>query len=293
MEPSPELYKIRSLGERFSATADFVRANRKLALRNLLPAGLLLVVLTSLFGHRYIQGVFAQIALAQMGLPVDPFSINWLVYGGMILSSVLLQLYLYAFSGAFLYHYAAGRLTPETTWNELRTTFFSIVRRLLVQFGIVLLLVVAVGGLAALLTAIVAGGGSPTEAGRVLVVVVLPILVGIIALIPSLSLMQYPVYLERTSAWKGIRKGFRWGFRHWGSTFATVLLWVLITMVVSYIAAMPYLVYLMFNAASVGWTGLLFFLLCQGVLLFFTPVCVVFMAFQYTSIAEKEKRGKA
>jgi hypothetical protein len=220
-----------------------------------------------------------------------PLEINWFAYSGMLLFSLLLSLYIYSLSGALLNRYAAGRLTPDTHWSDLRSTFFAIAGRLSAQTGIAMLLLVVVAFIAGLLISL--GESGPGQLPVVGLIFTAFFLLMLVALIPSLSLMQYPIYLELASGWSAIKKGFRLGFRHWRSTLLTAFLGVLITIAVFYIAAMPYVLYLIFNIVHLGWGGVPLLFVPYAILLFLIPISVFFMAFQYTSIAEKEKKDRA
>ncbi|MDR0543555.1 MAG: hypothetical protein LBH19_15280 [Dysgonamonadaceae bacterium] len=284
MEAKEELYKIRTIGERFSATSDFVRENWKVLLRNLLPVGLILALLMGFFIQYYMQTMYAIIENS-----MDFASVNWLAYTGMTIVSMLFSFFIYSMSGAILNRSAEGLLTPETGWADLKGTFFSIAGRLFIQYCIIFLFFLVFAVIVAVPTALLISGNLWMATSVLLTFVFLLFLAAVVVFLPAFSLMQYPVYFELSSAWKSIKKGFKWGFRYWGSTFLTSLLGILIVGVVVYILAMPCIVYMMFGRGNVGWLGSLLFAFMYAGILFLTPLYIIFLAFQYTSIAEREK----
>ena len=286
MEERVELYKIRTMGERFSATSDFVRENWKVLAKNILPVGLFLSLVVGFFMQHYMQNAFA---LIENPMALD--FINWWAFGGMMITSILFSLFIYAMTGAILYKHADRSLNPETGWEDLKGSFFPNAGKIFIQMCII--------GLVALVSAIIIGFffGALTivqESGLVAVIAVFLLImvlaVLLIALIPGLSLIYYPVFMEQASARKGIAKGFKWGFRYWGSTFLSVLLGALILAVVVYILSMPYTIYIIFTMGSGSWivSYLLSALIFIATLLI-QPIYIIFIAFQYTSIATKEE----
>ena len=285
MEEKVELYKFRTLGERFLATNDFVRWNWNVLLKNILPVGLLLALPTGFCMQYYMQSVFAM-----MENPIPIAAINWWAYAGLIITSMLFTLYLYALTGAILYKYAQNSLTPETGWADLKKDFFPIAGKVFLQSCIMGLAVLV---FSAIMIVVVSLMGLPDFKS---IAVIITLLFGIlfIALLliftPGFALMQYPIFFERASAWKGITKGFRWGLKYWGSTFLAYFLGGLILMVCVYILAMPYTIYTVFhivNMGAGGWLGYLLSILLFVAVLFLQPLYVIFMGFQYTSIASR------
>jgi hypothetical protein len=273
MEEKGELYEVRTMGERFSATSDFVRENWKALVKNLLPAGLILALLSGICMQYYVKDVFA---LASN--PMAIVAINWWAYAGLMITAILFSLFIYAMTGAILYKHAQKSLTPETGWADLKKDFFPIAGKVFIQSLIIGLIVLVFSG-------VMVGMGIMFWILTMIFAVLFVAL--LIVFIPGLSLMQYPIYFERASAWKGITKGFKWGFKSWGSTFLSVILGGLILMVCVYILAMPYTIYIVFNMGGGGWLGYLLSALIFVATLCFQPLYIIFLGFQYTSIASR------
>ncbi|GHV57103.1 hypothetical protein FACS1894182_05120 [Bacteroidia bacterium] len=284
MEEKFELYKIRTLGERFSATSDFVRENWQVLLKNILPIGIPLTLLMGFFMQYYVQGVFAMV-----GNPTVFTPMNWMAYAGLMAVSIVFSLFIYAMPGALLNKYAEGSLTPETGWEDLKDTFFSIAGKLLLQYLIICLGCILLSVLILIPAILLASGNFLVIMSVFFMLFTLVFIAVVVFLIPMFTLMRYPVFFEPVSVWESIKKAFQWGFRYWGSTFLSSLLGGLILVLVFYILAMPYLIYLIFSMGTFGWIGYLLALLMYAAILLMTPLLVIFLAFQYTSIAEREK----
>ena len=283
MEEKVDLYKIRTLEERFSATSNFVRENWNVLANNLLPIGLPLAVLVGLFMQYYMQDVFAMMA-DPMAMAAGAVNINWWAYAGLMISSMLFSLFIYATTGAILCKYAEGSLTPDTKWADLEKYFFPIAGKVLIQLCILILIIAVLSVIIGALGAVLAFMNNPVVMASFIMLFTFAF---IIVFIPVLSLMQYPIYLEQASAWQGITKGFEWGFKYWGSTFLSCFLGSLILMVCVYILSMPYAIYTVFNMGAGGWLGYVLLSLTFVATLFLQPLLIVFMGFQYTSIASR------
>lgn len=286
MESSLNFYQVRTLSERFSATYDWVCAHWRVALRNLFPAGMVFVVIISLLElhlFRAIQNMTGESILAIVDFGVT--------LGGCMLLAALFQYYIYAMAGALLNRSAAGMLTAETRWKDLRGTFFSIVWRLFVQMCIFLLIFAVVTAVVSLPAKLLFNPDSSIAVKLIFVGVMLLVFAAVVALAPSLFLMQCPVYLEAASAWGSIKRGFVLGFRHWGSTFLTFFLVIIIALCVTYIVTMPYITYLILSGDMFGWPSVLLYLPIHLLFILLTPILIVFTAFQYGSISAKEGVG--
>ena len=287
MEENVELYKIRTIGERISATSDFVRQNWNVFVKNFLPVGLFLAVLTGFFTHNYMQDVYVMMANPTAAAIPDT---NWWIYGGMTISSMLFSLFICAGTGTILFKHAKGTLTPDTEWGDLKETFFLIAGKIFIIgcfFGLIFAVPAAI---MSFFSGYFMAQGNILVAGLAMSLFLAAFFVLMIVLIPSLFLMQYPVYLEGASAWEGIKKGFKWGFNYWGSTFLSVFLGGLIFVVSFYILAMPYIVYVVYTALDAGvggWVGYLLSALMFAVGLFLQTGFIIFIGFQYTSIASR------
>ena len=281
-----EFYKKRTLGERFSAASDFVRQNWKILWKNVAYIGIPLAILQGYFMQNYMQNIFS-IMIERNFEDVNWFSLVML----FVVSSVLI-LFLFSMTGSILYNYNKGNLDENSGWNELQGDMFSILGKYILQglivcgitFVVVLVFGLLIGGLA------FTGGGMAS--GIVGIIFVLLLYAVLFALMPPLALMLYPVIFEKESPWKAIVKGFRLGFKNWGSVFLTVFLASLLAGMVTNVISMPYFINLMFNMTEGGEGGILDYILAAftsaGYVIIY-PVSIIFIGFQYTSIVEKEE----
>jgi hypothetical protein len=289
-ETKIEFYKNRTLGERFAATGDFIRQNWRVLLKNIAYIGVPLALIQGFFMQNYAQGVFS---LANV--VTNPYSIysniNWISYLFTILFSILLNLFLFSMTGAILNKYLKGSLTENTGWADLKDNVFSLAGQLFIQGLILCAGIAVIAFFAAIIIGLVSlvaiAGGA---VGGVLTAIVALLILGLLfAVLAPLCLIVYPLFFENASAWEAITKGFRLGFRYWGSTFVTVFLGGLLSATVSYILAMPYIVYILFNMGQSGWVGYILAMISSLVGIIIYPVLIVFLSFQYTSIIEREE----
>jgi hypothetical protein len=288
-----EFYKNRTIGERFSAAGDFVRQNWKVLLKNIAYVGVPLALLQGYFMQNYMQGVFSNINLTN---PYNPYAnLNLVAYMFTMLFSILLYLFLFSMTGAILNKYVKGSLTENTGWPDLKDKLFSFAGKLFLQGILLFLIILAISIVVAIVVAIVAfilssfATGSFGGTGILIALLFILIFGAVFLFISFLSLLPFPIFFENTSAWQGIKKSFKLGFRYWGSTFLTILLGSLLAGVVSYILAMPYVLYSIFNMGSDGFIGHVLAMLTSLVIVIVYPVYIIFVGFQYTSIVEKEE----
>ncbi|MCC8146691.1 MAG: hypothetical protein LIO93_09720 [Bacteroidales bacterium] len=279
-----EFYKIRSIGERFSAAGDFVRQNWKLLLRNVLYIGVPLAIVQGYFAQEYTTGVFSNILSG--GYDIS-FFVNALIY---VVLAVCLQLFLYSMTGAILYQYTKNTLTENSGWNDLKGDMFSIMGKLFVQ-GLIISVIIS-----ALMILIVAvffllGANLMSLAGSLISsFIILGLLVLCIVLMPSLVLASQPVFFEQKSAWESLKKGMRLGFKNWGAVFLTVLIGGFLISIFSYILGMPYFVYMMIHIEGGGnFMGYILAAISSVGTVIVLPIFIVFIGLQYTSIIEKEE----
>ena len=281
-----EFYKKRTLGERFSVASDFVRQNWKILWKNVAYIGIPLAILQGYFTQNYMQNIFS-IMIERNFEDVNWFSMIML----FVVSSVLI-FFLFSMTGSILYNYNKGNLDENSGWNELQGDMFSILGKYILQglivcgitFVVVLVFGLLIGGLA------FTGGGMAS--GIVGIIFVLLLYAVLFALMPPLALMLYPVIFEKESPWKAIVKGFRLGFKNWGSVFLTVFLTYLLASMVSCVASIPYfinLIFSIFNEVESGILGycLVMLSILSSVIIY--PITTIFIGFQYTSIVEKEE----
>jgi hypothetical protein len=108
----------------------------------------------------------------------------------------------------------------------------------------------------------------------------------IVAVLPPLYLVRFPAFFQEASTMDSIRKGFRLGFKSWGTTFLTILIVGLVSGVISAILGLPYIIWLIIGGQSEIVSYVLSCLLSLGTA-FVAPLTFVFLAFQYFSVAEQ------
>ncbi len=276
-----EFYKNRTIGERFSAAGDFVRQNWKVLFKNLLYIGIPLAILQGFFIQRYVEGIINMFTFSNFSQPLTSiFS-----YFGLMLVSIIATLFFYSMTGAILKKYRKGSLDENTGWSDLKQDVFSFAGKIFLQGLICSLILMVVFGILAVIMGI-----SVSSLGNVGVgVITLIIFVLMLIIIPPLFLIVFPIFFENASAWQGLKKGFKIGFRYWGSTFLTVFLGGLIIGIVSYILLMPYVVYVLITNGETGFLAYFLVMLPSFLSLFLTPVYIIFLSLQYTSVVEKEE----
>jgi hypothetical protein len=289
-----EFYKNRTIGERFAASGDFIRQNWKVLLKNIVYIGVPIALLFGYFMQNYFQGIFSSIG--SIGIST-PFALSGVLFSalGIIVVSILLSLFLFSMTGAILNQSAKGTLTENTGWTDLKENVFSIAGKIFVQGLLLFLVIIVISiviGIIGGLIAFVAGdfvGSNPAVIGIFTIVFVLLIYGAVFVFLPFFALLPFPIIFENISAWQAIKKSFKLGFRYWGSTFGTAFLGSLLIGIVSYILAMPFVVYTLFNAGSGGFIGYALAMLSSLVVIVVQPIYIVFMSLQYTSIVEREE----
>ena len=267
-----EFYKNRSLSERFSAAAEFIRQNWKMMYKIVLIPAIPLVLL---------QGYFTQNYLSLMKNVGRLESTHGLLGGvGMyLLVFMALMIILYAVSGAIMSRYEAGLLTKETRWKDLSSKIRANLGKVFLISFITLMIVIFVS--------FIIGGLVVVSASTALITMLLFIVV-LFAIIPALALIYYPALFQGASVWKSVKKGFRFGFKSWGTTFLTILIIGVATVVISYLFQLPYIIWTIFASHS-GIVSYLLATLSTCGFVFVTPLTFVFLAFQYFSVVEKEE----
>ncbi|GHT76392.1 hypothetical protein AGMMS50262_14460 [Bacteroidia bacterium] len=282
-----EFYKQRTLSERFSATAEFIRENGKLYLKNIWYIGVPLALLMGYFMHLYISHVFEHINEYPLYNPYA--AINWRIYSLLLIVSFLLTIFLTSFTGSILYNYTKDTLPENAGWVDLKSKlwpFMGKISLLMLLFFAIIFIPSAIFGL---ITGFLILRGMVVLAGIIAIIFTLILFALIIVFLPFLMLIYYPILFENASVWQSIKKSIRLSFKNWGSTFGTGLLAILLVTVCYYIFFFPYLFYIMFNMGDGGTWGYVLAMIVSLILLILSPVVIVFMGFQYTSIVKKEE----
>lgn len=283
-ETNIEFYENRTLGERFSVTGDFILQKGKVLLKSTMYIALPLILLYGFLSDYYTRELLANIRSAP-----DYLNINWISTVAVVLVFVLSLLFLLSMTGAILSRYVKGIPTEKIARQDLTANVFPLMKKLLIQFLIVASVLILLTLLMGVLVYF------STFAGRLFttVSVALILLAYFAALVVAcsvLSLAPYPVLFEDATAWQGIKKGVRLGFKHWGSTFLSAFLGGLVLTALCYIVSMPYSVYVMFHMEEGGIPGYVFAFLSSFASFAQYVVFFIFMGFQYTSIVRKEER---
>jgi hypothetical protein len=282
-----EFYKNRTIGERFSVSGDFARQNWKILFKNIMYIGIPLALVQGYFTHNYIQSFFAGIDIYN---PANLYTnINWINYVGYIFFSILFSLFLLSTTGAIINQYLKNSLSEKTGWPELKKKIFSLSGTIFKQWIIIIFGIIIFFSVTGFFLYLLSFTKSMILTGIGGLFIVLVGLGLFIFIIPPIALITYPVFFENASAWCGIKRGLKLGLKYWGSTFLTVFLGGLLTMVITYILAMPYFMYIVFNMGTGGFLGYVLAMLTSFVGLIVMPLFILFMSFQYTSIVEKEE----
>ena len=278
-----EFYKNRSLGERFSASAGFVRQNWKVMYKIILIPAIPLALLLGYFQQVFLSGYTATVMeVANSGNFEDFYDI----FGSMgiyLLGYLLLTVILYAISGAIMSRYEADLLTKETTLKDLSKKIVSNTGKLALIILTMLLLGIVAVIIFALFVVLL------TKISMVLLALVYFLfVVALIAMIPPLYLIFFPALFQGTSIFKSIRKGLGLGFKNWGTTFVIVLIMGIATLAISSLLQIPYSIWLLSNVGqSITIVSYILGSLSALSSAIVTPLLFVFLAFQYFAITEK------
>lgn len=275
-----EFYKVRTLGERFSATGDFIRENWKLLLKNIGLIGAPLAIIVSYLSQGYAE------SLSRNLLSNDFSSISPIYMIVFILLNIVFQLFIYSMTGAILYQASTGELSENTGWKDLKGDMFSIMGKGLVQGFIILILWIGILLITFLLGYVF--GISHTIFSGKLTFFLFFLMIVFLVLLPPFAMITYPIFFEEESASGALLRGLKLGFKNWGAVFLTILLGGLLLMAFSYLFNAPYLIY---NLAfpQGGILGYILAAISSLGTVIISPVFLIFMGFQYTSIVEKEE----
>ena len=284
-----EFYKNRSLGDRFSASAQFIRQNWLVFFKNIIIPAIPIVLIQAFFSMRY-SGFLSSLLgnlrnmenLDYMNNMMSPSYMGSALLLGLL--SFILMLYMYAMSGSLMSYYNEGLLTKETKFKELSGKMFSNMGKMFLVMLLLIVIIFVVFFILALLMAAVMSSNS----GIMAVIFMIIMFAAIFAIMPPVALSYFPAFFQGAGVWGSIKKGIGLGFKNWGSTFATIFIAGIITAIISYIFGLPYQLWIMFSGGS-GIIGYILALISTIGTLLVTPLTFVFLAFQYFSIVEKEE----
>ena len=284
-EKKIEFYKKRSVGDVLSAGADFIRQNGKVLFRNALIIGGPLACLHGYFMHQYtITNPGFLMANAN---DASSFYINAAFF---VIIAMVLSLFLYSITTAVIALYGEGKLTQHTGWRELKDNLFSHAKKI---FVVSLFLIIAVVGLIFFIGIIYGGLASLSPVGTLILLLIIFILLIVFA--PGLSLFVYPAVFRQQTAASSISTAFSLGFRYWGSTFLVLLVSGIVMIVFTYLISGLYEIWVMFGQKILP-MGVVFdivsyilAIISSFATVIATPVLVIFLAFQYFNIVEREE----
>jgi len=104
---------------------------------------------------------------------------------------------------------------------------------------------------------------------------------------PPLYLVRFPALFQEESTMGSIKKGFRLGFKSWGTTFVTILVVGIVSGIISGVLGLPLILYAYFGTSEII-SYVLSCLMSLGTAIV-TPLAFVFFAFQYFSVAEQSE----
>jgi len=198
-----------------------------------------------------------------------------------LLVAALFAITLSAMTGAIMSRYGEGLLSKETTLKDLSDKILSNMGKL-VLIGLVMGLIVMFATILIVMLIILLGAVS-----NVLMVLGFTLLfVAVFAIIPPLYLIRFPALFQGESTMGSIKKGWRLGFKSWGTTFLTIIIVGIVSAVISAILAIPYSIWI---ATHLGQSGVVSYTL-SGIsslgTAFVAPLVFVFFAFQYFAVVE-------
>jgi len=281
-----EFYKNRSLGERFSAAAEFLRQNWKVLYKIILIPAIPLAIVMGYFQQTFVSGYTAilQRVIADKDITAfnDMFSSagTWIYYIVYLVFVVSLS----AMAAAVMSRYQAGALSKDTSLKDLGSQILSNMGKLF----LIGLCVIVIAVLALIIIGILIGVLASSIPGGVVLAVFIAF-AAFFAIIPPLYLVRFPALFQNASVGTSIKKGFILGFKNWGSTFAMIIVLGVATVVISFVFGLPYTIWTLTHLGQSDAVSYILGGISSLSEAFVTPLVFVFLAFQYFSIAEKEE----
>lgn len=221
-----ELYVVRTFGEKFSATFDFISDNWRVLLRFLTYIYLPMAVVLALFTYDYMD-MFAQ--LEEGASEAEALG----VAGKYGLATVLYGLAYIASTGAVYglmrQYFSRAEGLNGLSWRDFQPVWTRGMMRGLnvtVMFWVAMLGVVIVAALLALLS-------------RWLL---LPVAVALVVCLVPLALLCPAYMLEDNGLWASVGKAYRLGFRTWGGIVLTLLVVGIISYLLAIAVSLPWYV---------------------------------------------------
>jgi len=277
-----EFYMNRDLGERFSASAEFIRQNWKVMYKIILIVAIPLALLQGYYQQHYMSAYLRSISQivsggdASMVRELYTSSGMWIY----LLISLLSALVLSAMSGAIMSRYEEGLLNEETTLSDLGDKIVSNMGKLLmIGLAMILLGIVAIFALVLIIMVMSKISGFFT---------VLVAIFAVFSIVPAIYLVRFPALFQEASPMESIKDGLRLGFKGWGTTMLMIIIIAVAAYVVTLIFSLPFAIWNAFNIGNepgilsyslsgISWLGKAFV----------TPLTFVFFAFQYFAVVDK------
>lgn len=268
-------YKQRTLGERLSAATDFIKQNWKIIGKNLLILVLPLALIYGLIMQKYMQSLFSYTT------PDTTSILTMFAYG--IFSWIFTSVVSGAIGAMLIRYDAEGKLDSSANLSSLFPTIMPLAgKTILISFIFSFTIMIV---MAALFYLAISFG----VVGAVIMGISMLLLFGVVIFIlPMLTIVFFPAYFKGVNAIQSIREAFQLGLKNWGNLFVTALLVMVIVSIVSSIFSIPYSMVILFW----GDVTILSFIFSFVVSLFsfmMAPFGLIYFAFQYFSIAEREE----
>ncbi|MDR0231830.1 MAG: hypothetical protein LBI82_06895 [Dysgonamonadaceae bacterium] len=275
-----EFYQNRSFGERLSAAAEFLRQNWKVFYKNILIPAIPFLLLMAYLAPQ-VMAEYTNMIQSLMTGDISAIGGSRGMMPLFLLVSSLFSLYLYAMSAAIMKLYEEGNLTEKTSWGDLSSKMFSNAGKIflvglatgLIFFAGILVFALLMGMLGGILAGIFS----------------FLLIIGLIAAVFPMVLIIYPALFRGASTWESIKEGFSVGFKNWGTTFGIVFIVGIMAAIISYAFGVPYGIYMAFNPGEANVMTYVLSVLSSSATALVTPFMVVFIAFHYFSITEKEE----
>lgn len=285
MERTIEFYKVRTFSEKLNDAMDFFRQNWKTLLRMDLYLLLPCCVLIGICANSYLDSVVDTAVLSE---PSDIFSAMGWSYSVMLAAAVMASLVAYCLPFVFLQNLANhGEDLSTRSVNDIWPMMARNMRRAvlagLMIVGILVLFAIVMGLLAVI--------------SRWTLVITIPALLACCFGPLPLFCVDY-LMDEKTGIIESLMKGFRYGFKTWGGTFAVILVLSIIIGIICSVLSLPGLFMLRLKATifpDAAGVGYIFFMFLAYVLVIFAnfvqyylySILLFGIGFQYGHAAEK------
>ncbi|GHT86380.1 hypothetical protein FACS18947_6200 [Bacteroidia bacterium] len=276
-----KFYEIRSMKECISVTNTFICWNWKILAQNILYIGLPLILFVE-----YVKSTY--LLKASMSIFYFPFgTLSWIECSIYQILSILPPIFFFSMIGVTLKKYTTNLSIQPISWVDEKKNLFSFMGKLFIQWLIIVILLFLITKLTSRLIAWLIMIVAFTSSGDIVVLGLFGLLCLLaLAVFHPIILSVFPVFFEGASAWQGLRKGLRLGFKYWRSNFCAILLGCVFIFLINYIIAIPFII-LEKTGLDIAKTVLLIFISLGGLITY--PIIAIFLSFHYGSIKEQEQ----